>query len=90
MAIDIRNGKITSVKIITLFIALIGIQLIKVLKEIRAILLKVEETVESFEKIGTGLETGFGEVSGFFTGIKSIFKIVDLIGKKKNEKREKP
>lgn len=70
----------------TVFLIIIGVQLILILKELRVSLKKINLIIEGFESAGLGLEHGLAEVVGFFNGFKSILKIFDFIGNKKNEK----
>lgn len=83
---DITQVLLTlALTISTIFAVVIGIQLILVLKELRKTLKTVNTIVHSFEALGTGLEHNLFEVVGFFRGIKSVLKIFDGFGQKKNE-----
>lgn len=68
----------------TVLLVVVGIQLIFVLKEIRKTLQKVNGIVENFEKVGLSVEHTFSELTGFVSGLKTIFKVIDLIHAKKN------
>lgn len=70
----------------TVLLVIIGVQLIFVLKEVHKIIKKVNGVIEAFEKIGGSVEHGFGELIGFARGIKTLFKVVDLVHTKKNGK----
>ena len=70
----------------TIFLIILGVQLILVLKELRTSLIKINSIVEGFESVGVGLEHGLTEVVGFFNGIKSLLKVFDFLGNKKNER----
>lgn len=70
----------------TIFLTIIGVQLIIVLKELKTTLQSVNKIVKGFDSLGVGLQHGVGEVTGFINGFKTIMKIVDLWGKKKNDK----
>lgn len=70
----------------TVLLAIVGIQLIFVLKELRKSLKKINEIIVAFEKFGGSLGYGFSELLGFFAGIKSLFKVIDIIRRKKNGK----
>lgn len=72
--------------ITTILLVVVGIQLIFVLKELRAFLKRINGIVEAFEKVGGSVEHGLSEFLGFFTGIKTLFKVVDVIHSKKNGK----
>lgn len=72
--------------ITTILLVVVGIQLVFVLKELRKTLQKVNFIIENFERVGVSLEHNFSEFLGFFSGVKSLFKIVDLIHAKKNSK----
>lgn len=70
----------------TILLIVVGIQFIFVLKEIHKIVKKVNGIIEGFEKVGGSVEHGFNEILGFFAGIKTMFKVVDIIHSKKNAK----
>ncbi|OGK14546.1 hypothetical protein A3C98_02100 [Candidatus Roizmanbacteria bacterium RIFCSPHIGHO2_02_FULL_37_15] len=70
----------------TVLLILVGIQLIFVLKELRKTLKKVNGIFENFEKVGMSVEHSFSEITGFVSGLKTIFKVIDLIHAKKNAK----
>lgn len=72
--------------ITTILLVVVGIQLIFVLKEVHKIIRKVNKIIEAFEKIGGSVEHGFSEIIGFANGIKTLFKVVDLVHNKKNGK----
>lgn len=74
--------------ITTILLVVVGIQFIFVLKELHKIVKKVNEIIEGFEKVGGSVEHGFAEILGFFSGIKTIFKVVDVIHNKKNGKQK--
>ena len=70
----------------TVLLIVVGIQLIFVLKELRKTLKKVNGIIENFEKVGVSVEHSLSEVTGFVSGLKTIFKVIDLIHAKKNVK----
>lgn len=70
----------------TVFLALVGIQLIIILREVRTILKTAKKAIRGFETVSTGLENGLGEVGGFLNGLKTVMRIVDLTSKKTYEK----
>lgn len=72
--------------ITTIILVIVGIQLIFVLKELRKTLKTVNGIIDGLEKVGLSVEHGFTEVVGFFAGIKSILKIVDILHAKKDGK----
>ena len=72
--------------ITTVLLIAVGIQLIFVLREVRKTFLKINGIIESLEKVGVSVQHSFSEVSGFVSGVKSIFKVVDFIHSKKNAK----
>lgn len=69
----------------TVLLVVVGIQLVFVLKELRKTLKKVNEIIENFEKMGVSLEHSFSELTGFTSGLKTIFKVVDFFHAKKNK-----
>ncbi len=72
---------------ITVFSVIVGIQLFLVLKELKKTLATINKITLGFESIGVGLEKGFEEVSGFFNGFKALFKLLELVTSKKNDKK---
>jgi hypothetical protein len=68
----------------TILLVIVGIQLIFVLRDLRKTIRKINGIIEGFEKVGGSVEHGFAEILGFFSGIKTIFKVVDVIHSKKN------
>ena len=83
-----QNILTIALAISTVILVIIGIQLILVLRDLRKILRKITSVVEALEKFGLSLEHGFSEVYGFLAGLKTIFKVIDLIHKKKNGKEK--
>lgn len=72
-----------TLSVTTLFLIIVGIQVVFLLRELREGIRKANTIVESFERVGMGVESGFNEVVGFLGGIKSVFKILDVLKKKK-------
>ncbi|MCX7881117.1 MAG: hypothetical protein N2482_01225 [Patescibacteria group bacterium] len=72
----------------TIFLIIIGIQLIFLLKELRLLVKKANLIIGGFEKIGSSLENGLSEIVGFINGIKLIIKAIDVFHKK-NEYKNK-
>ncbi|OGK15370.1 hypothetical protein A2774_03505 [Candidatus Roizmanbacteria bacterium RIFCSPHIGHO2_01_FULL_39_12c] len=70
----------------TVLLVAVGIQLIFILKEIRKTFSKINQIVENFEKVGMSVQHSFSEISGFVSGLKSVFKVIDFIHTKKSGK----
>ncbi len=70
----------------TFLLIVVGVQLIFVLRELRRTIIAVRKVVGSFESLGVGLDNGFHEVVGFLNGFKTMFKLIDSVAGKKNEK----
>lgn len=70
----------------TILLIVIGIQLIFVLRELRKTLHGVNRIVDGFESLGTSLDSGLAEVTGFMNGAKTLFKVLEFVTGKKNEK----
>lgn len=68
----------------TVFLVLIGVEVVKLLRQIRTILSRADTVVDHFERMGTSVEGGFNEVVGFFGGLKSVFKIMEFFQNKKH------
>ena len=72
----------------TILLIIVGIQLVFVLKELRTSLIKVNRIIGGFEKVSESIEHGFGELTGFVAGFKTIFKFIDIFQKKRHDKSE--
>lgn len=75
-----------TLSVTTIFLIIVGIQVVLLLRELRETLKKTNNIIEGFERVGMGVESGFNEVVGFFSGIKSVFRILDAFKKKRDEK----
>ena len=70
----------------TIFLTVVGIQLVLVLIELKKALTSINKIIKGFDSIGVGLQHGLAEATGFINGFKTIMKIVDLYNnRKKNE-----
>ncbi len=72
----------------TLFVIVVGIQLFFVLRDLRASIRRANAIIDGFEKVGIGMEHGWQEILGFFSGLKSFFKVLDIIHHKQNGHRK--
>ncbi len=70
----------------TIFLTIIGIQLILILRETRKLIKKANNIFDSLEKAGLVIHSGFAEVYGFLTGFKTILKLLDFFKKNGKEK----
>lgn len=79
---------ISAIAVSTVILTIVGIQLIKVLIELRVLLKKINSIIFELEKVGLNVGRGFGEVTGFMTGMKNVFMLLDVLKrkKKKNDK----
>lgn len=75
---------ILSVSVI--FMTVVGFFFVQLLRELNKLIKKAHGVVEGFERMGDGLQNGFGELTGFLGGIKSVFKILEIF-KKRNSSR---
>lgn len=66
----------------TIFLTVVGIQLVIVLVEFRKTLKNVNKVIQGFDTVGTGLQHGIGEIVGFMNGFKTIMKVIDITRKK--------
>jgi hypothetical protein len=80
---------ISAITVMTVILTVVGIQLIFVLKELRNFLGKANNIIAELEKIGINAGHGYSEIIGFFSGLKKLFFIVDLLAKKKAKKNVK-
>lgn len=77
-----------TLSVTTIFLVIVGIQVVLLLRELRDTLRRTNNIIEGFERVGLGVESGFNEVVGFLGGIKSVFRILDVFKKKRDEKEE--
>ncbi len=70
----------------TVIMTIVGIQLIFVLYQARSILTQATKIIKGFDSVGTGLQHGIGELTGFVNGFKTIMKIIELYNN--NRKKE--
>ncbi len=70
----------------TVLLIVVGVQLIFVLRELRALMRNVNKVVEGFESLGVGLDHGLTEVVGFVNGFKSLMRVIETVNPKKHEK----
>jgi uncharacterized protein YoxC len=70
----------------TILLIIIGVQLIFVLRELRKALGNVNRIVEGFDSLGSGLHGGLSEMTGFLNGFKTLFKVIEFVVSKKDEK----
>lgn len=71
----------------TIFLTVVGIQLVIVLIEVKKTLKHVNKIVQSFDSVGTGLQHGIGEIVGFVNGFKTIMKVIDVTRKKNDNSK---
>lgn len=83
MADSIQIILTISITIITLLLTVIGVQLFFVLRETRKFLKRINIISQELEKIGLNLSHGYSEIIGFFYGLKSLTKVLELFSKKK-------
>ena len=78
---------IAAITVMTVILTIIGIQLIFVLRDVRAVLAKFNTIAEEFEKIGLDVGHGYSELMGFVSGFKKLFFVINLLSKKKKHKK---
>lgn len=71
----------------TIFLTVVGVQLILTLIEARKTLKKVNRVIQGFESAGVHLNQSVNEMSGFISGFKSIMRMLEVMGSKKNEQK---
>lgn len=74
--------------VVIVFMTVTGFYFVKILKEVNKLVKKFHGIMDGFERMGAGLENGFGEVAGFVGGIKSVFKILEIFKKRNNSKSD--
>lgn len=70
----------------TIFLTVVGIQIILVLNQIRKTMAIAHKAVEGLDSIGSGLKHGLGEATGFINGFKTILRVIDVYKSSKNGK----
>lgn len=84
---DITQILFTAViTVMTVILTIIGIQLITVLREMRTFLGRMNTIASELEKIGANFGQGYTDIIGFFSGLKGVFHVLNLVAKKKHKK----
>lgn len=71
----------------TVLALVIGSQLFFILRDVRKLLNQTNSVVGEFRKVGSNIGNGYSEVLGFFSGIKKLLFVVDLLSKRKKNKK---
>lgn len=79
---------LTVLSLSTIFLIIVGIQLVIILKELRTTLTNVNKIIQGFDTLGVGLNHGLGEIVGFMNGFKTIMKVIDLTTRRKNDTKK--
>lgn len=74
---------ISAITVMTVILTIIGVQLIFVLRDLHQTLTRVNRIVTEFEKIGMSVTHGYSEITGFVTGLKKMFDVVEFVAKNK-------
>lgn len=80
---------ISAVIVMTVLLTIISVQLVFVLKDLRKFLVNANQIIEEFNKVGTGLTSGYHELVGFISGVKKIIEVIDFTTKKRHKDNEK-
>lgn len=72
----------TVVVALTILLIVIGIQVFLILKEIKKMLEKANKMMDDATKLTGSISSSFHEISGFASGIKTVFKVFDVFNKK--------
>ncbi|QQG44535.1 MAG: hypothetical protein HYW86_01305 [Candidatus Roizmanbacteria bacterium] len=70
----------------TILLVIIGLQLVFILRELRKVLKNINQVIDEFGSLGSGLQGGLSEITGFLNGFKTIIKVIDIALPKKHEK----
>ncbi|MFQ5452168.1 MAG: hypothetical protein ACE5DQ_01255 [Candidatus Paceibacterota bacterium] len=88
--VDINQVLILSaIAVMTVILAVIGVQLILLLRELRKSIAKINNIVSELEKIGMNVSHGYSEVTGFVTGLTKLFQIAEFVAGRKKKKSGK-
>ncbi len=71
------------ITITTIFLVIIGIQLILLIRDLRKVLGNVNKITSSLEKLGLSARANMQEVIGFISSIKLILKLLKHTNKDK-------
>lgn len=80
---------IVTLGVTTLVLVFVGYEMFQVLKEVKNILIRMNNVVGGLERMSTSVESGFNEVAGFVGGAKSVFSILEILKKRKGPTNEK-
>lgn len=67
----------------TIFLIVVGIQLIYLIRDTRQTLTRVNTILDSYEALGETLNDGLGEVKGFLVGVRSVVNFIDIFHQKR-------
>jgi hypothetical protein len=73
----------------TIFLTVVGVQLILTLIEARKTLKNVNRVIDGFESAGIQLNQSVTEIGGFVSGFKSLMRMFEVISTKKHEQKTK-
>ncbi len=79
---------VTVVTILTIILAVIGIQVVFILQEFRRMLERTSKIMEDAGRVTEGISTSFTGVSGILAGFKTGLTAVNVFHKKKNKTDE--
>lgn len=68
------------------FLSVVGYQLVKLIQEARRVLERVDRIALGLERMGTGLQSGFSELGGFFSGFSGILKVINYFSARRGKK----
>ncbi|MBI1862747.1 hypothetical protein HYS00_01365 [Candidatus Microgenomates bacterium] len=74
---------VITLAVTTIVLIFVGYQVFLVLREMKNILVRMNNVVGGLERMSTSVESGFNEVAGFVGGAKSVFKILEIIKNRK-------
>ena len=77
---------VASITVMTVILAIIGIQLVFILKDVKKITRRTDSIMGRLEKIGVNIEHGYGEIAGFITGMKKLFVVAEHLSESKKKK----
>ena len=80
---------VAAVTVTTVIFTVVGIQLILILKDVRAIVKKVNAVSTQLEQFGLNVSSGYNELIGFAVGIKKLAGIIDVLTEKHAKRTKK-
>ena len=77
------------VTILTVLLVIVGVQVIFILRDVRQMVAKMNQTVDHVERVASHLSMPFSQMGGLVEGVKSGFKMAEAFVKWLTERSAK-